>query len=304
MNEFIGFPRPDGSVGIRNHVLLLGLDQAGVNLSHKVAGVVKEALPVFSAHERGGGILSELVRHPNTAGSVVIGEGLGEPDEESLISDLERSGKPHGVIDMGQLGFMEAMSKATQTAIDIVQDVSTHRRELEGFSKLLPVLFHTPDDSAMAVLVGFLKLLTEENGRCLWVEKGAKGGKVMNPEIQKALAGDVKVGQAPGTDPGVYRVTGYESDREILETALVSGAQVMAFPAGLRRFMASALIPGLTFSVGQDLGSGRICDLALEQEVDRALRAEEAGLLLFSEILATASGKLTKDEVLGDMLII
>jgi altronate dehydratase len=68
--------------------------------------------------------------------------------------------------------------------------------------------------------------------------------------------------------------------------------------------MANALIPGLSFAVGQDLGSDQICDLDLGQEVDRELSTEETGLLLFSEILATASGKLTKDEVLGDVLII
>jgi altronate dehydratase large subunit len=279
------------------------LDQAGVNLCHKVAGMVKETLLVFSGPE-GGGVLSGVVRHPNAAGSVVIGEGIGEPDKDSLISDLERSGKPHGVIDMGRLGFMEAMTKATQTAIDIVQDVSTHRRELVRFSKLMPVLFHTPDDLKTEVFVGFLRLLMEENGRCLWVEKGIKGRKVMNPEIKKALAGDVKIGQAPGADPGVYRCTGPISDRGILKTALVSGAQLVAFPAGPRRFMANALIPGLSFAVGQDLGSDQICDLDLGQEVDRELSTEETGLLLFSEILATASGKLTKDEVLGDVLII
>jgi altronate dehydratase large subunit len=303
MTEFIGFPRPDGSVGIRNHVLLIGLDQAGVNLCHKVAGVAKGTLLVFSGPE-GGGVLSEVVRHPNAAGSVVVGEGIEEPDKDSLISDLERSGKPHGVIDIDGLGFMEAMTKATQAAIHIVQDVSTHRRELVKFSKLLPVLFHTPDDLRVEVLVGFLRLLMEENGRCLWVEKGAKGGKVMNPEIKKALAGDVKIGQAPGADPGVYRYTGPVSERGILKTVLGSGAQVMAFPAGPRRFMANALIPGVSFSVGQDLGSDQICDLDLGQKVDKELSTEETGLLLFSEILATASGKLTGDEVLGDVLII
>ena len=303
MTEFIGFPRPDGSVGIRNHVLLLGLDQAGVNLCHKVAVVVNDTLLVFAGPDSGD-VLSEVVRHPNVAGSVVIGEGMGEPDKENLISDLERSGKPHGVIDTGGLGFMDALTKATKIAIHMVQDVSTHRRELVRFSELLPVLLHAPDDLTTEVFVGFLKHLMEENGRCLWVEKGAKSEKVMNPEIQKALAGEVGMGQAPGADPGVYRITGPISDRGILETALASGAQLMAFLAGTRRFLANALIPGLSFTIGQDLGSDQICDLDLGPKVDKEISPEETGLLLFSEILATASGKLTRDEVLGDVLIV
>ena len=109
MTEFIGFPRPDGSVGIRNHVLLLGLDQASVNVCHKVAGLVKESLLVLS---RTGdrGFLSDAARHPNAAGSVVVGENLTEQDRDGLISDLEGWGKPFGVIEAGSMGFMEALS--------------------------------------------------------------------------------------------------------------------------------------------------------------------------------------------------
>jgi altronate dehydratase len=302
MTEFIGYLRPDGSVGIRNHILLVGLDQVSANVCHKVAGLVKETLLVFSGPQEGG-VLSALVRHPNVAGSVVMGEGLEEQHADGLISDLDRSGKPHGVIDLGGLGFMKAMTKATQTATDMVQDASTHRRELVRFSKLLPVVFHTPDDLVTEVLVSFLKRLKEENGRCLWVEKGTQKREVMDPEIKTSLAGDVGMGEAPGPDPGVYRVTGPESEKTILKTVLASGAQVMAFPAGEWRSMANALIPGLSFSLGPDPGIAQICDLDLGHKVDNPLSVEDKSLLLFSEMLATASGKLTRDEVLRDVMI-
>jgi altronate dehydratase large subunit len=302
MTEFIGFPRPDGSVGIRNHVLLLGLDQAGVNVCYKVRGLVKESLLVIS---RTGDrrVLSDMARHPNAAGSVVVGEGLKAQDEESLISALERWGKPLGMVDMGAMGFLEAVSKVTQTAMDIVQDVSTYRRALVRFSKLLPVLLHAPESLTTGVLLSLLKRVKEENGRCLWVEKGAKKQKVMNPEIKTNLAGDVGIGEVPGPDPGVYRYIGPESDEEILKTVLVSGAQIMAFPSGERRFMANALIPGLSFSLNPGLGTEQICDLDLGQKEGKNFSTKDASLLLFSEILATASGKLTRDELLCDVFI-
>lgn len=302
MTEFIGFPRPDGSVGIRNHVLLLGLDQASVNVCHKVAGLVKEGLLVFSSMGDRG-FLSDAARHPNAAGSVVVGENLTGQDRDSLISDLEGWGKPFGVIEVGSLGFMEALSRATQTAIDIVQDVSTHRRELVRFSKLLPVLFHAPDDLTTGVLVGLLKRLREENGRCLWIEKEAKNQKIMNPEIRKNLAGEVAPGEVPGPDPGIYRVKGPPEDEGILKTVLGSGAQIMAFPSGRWKFMSNALIPGLSFALKTDPGADPICDLDLGQKGDKQLKVEDKSLLLFSEILATSSGKLTRDELLCDVLI-
>lgn len=302
MTEFIGFPRPDGSVGIRNHVLLLGLDQASVNVCHKVGGLVKESLLVLS---RTGDrrVLSDVVRHPNTAASVVVGEGLQAEDKEGLISALERWGKPLRVIDMDAVGFGEAVSRVTQTAMDIVQDVSTHRRALVRFSKLLPVLVHASESLTTGVLVSLLRRVKEENGRCLWVEKGAKNQKVMDSEIKTNLAGDVDTGEVPGPDPGVYRYIGPESNEGILKTLLVSGAQMMVFSSGERRFMANALIPGLSFTLDPGLRADQICDLDLGQRGDKPLNVEDKSLLLFSEILATASGKLTRDELLCDVFI-
>jgi altronate dehydratase large subunit len=277
------------------------VDQASANVCHKVSGLVKGTLLVFPGLEEGS-VFSDVVTHPNVAGGVVIAEGSDAQDMGALISDLERTGKAHGVIEIGGLGFMEAMTRATQTAVDIVQDVSTHRRELVRFSKLLPVLFHNPDDLVAEVLVGLLRRIREENGRCLWVEKGAKSQKGISPEIEMALAGEVDTGQAVGPDPGVYRYIGPASDKAILRTIMVSGAQVMAFPSGPKRFLANALIPGLRFSLGQDLSVDQICDLYLGQKEERGLTTEEASLVLFSEILATASGKLTRHEVLKDVL--
>ncbi len=302
MTEFIGFPRPDGSVGIRNRVLLLGLDHASVNVCHKVAGLVKEGLLVLS---RTGDrrVLSDLVRHPNAAGSLVVGEGLEAQDKEGLISDLQRLGKPLGVIDMGAMGFLEAVSKAIQTAMDIIQDVSTHRRALMRFSKLLPVLLHVPDSLTTGVLVSLSKRVKEENGRCLWVERGVKNQKVANPEIKKNLAGDVGIGEVPGPDPGVYRYIGPDSDEQILMAVLVSGAQIMAFPSGQWKFMPNALIPGLSFALKTDPGEDPIGDLDLGQKGDKEVNVEDKSLLLFSELVATSSGKLTKDELLCDVLI-
>lgn len=299
MTEFIGYPRADGTVGVRNHVLLLGLNQRSVNVCHKVARLVKEPPLVFS-WMGDGGVLSKAVGHPNVGASVVVGNRLDEQGAESLLSVLERSDKPQGVVDIGRLGLARAVTKVNQTVSEIIQDASIHRRELVRFSKLLPILFPNHDNLAIEVLVGFLRLLKEEKGRCLWVEKGAKSQDVVHPEIKENLAGHVEIGQAPGADPGVYRYLGPENDNAILRTVLISGGQVVVCPPGLRLFMANTLIPRLIFSAGQEvkqLISEEICDLDFGQEEDRKLSTEDGSLLLFSEVLAIASGKLTRDEI-------
>jgi altronate dehydratase len=302
MTEFIGFPRPDGSVGIRNHVLLLGLDPAGLGVCCKVAGLLKETLPVFSRTEDTS-VLSDIVRHPNVAGSVVVGECLDEQHVGGLVPDLQKVGKPHQMTEVGGLDSIAAISRTTQTAIGIMRDVSTQRRVLVRCSKLLPVLIHVPAEMMREQLFGFVKLIMEENGRCIWVEKETNGQVEIDPKIGKNLAGELKLGQAPGRDPGLYRYAGPENYHAIFKAILASGAQITAIAVEAKRFRANPLIPGVRFLFGEGDNPSENCDMNLSQVEDRKLSTQEAGLLLFSEILATSSGKLTRDEMLQDALV-
>lgn len=303
MTEFVGFLRPDGSVGVRNHLVLLGLDPVGMRVCYRVAGLVRGTLPVFT-NPGGEMVPQDVVRHPNVAGGVVVGEGIDEETMGSLISHLERTGKPHHVIDIGQRGPVEAISTVSQKAIDVVRDLSTHRRELVRLSKLLPVFLHVPDRLGTKVLSGCVRFIVEEKGRCLWVETGPESRDRMNRDMEQNRAADVEVGQAPGPDPGIYRYVVPERHPGILKTILASGAQIMAFPAGPGWFMAEALIPGVSFVAGEDPAYDQAWDLDLRRMEDRAFTQENAGLLLFSEILATASGKLTRGEIFRDVLIV
>jgi len=303
MTEFMGFLRPDGSVGVRNHLVLLGLDPAGMRVCYRVAGLVRGTLPVFT--NPGGEIVpQEVVGHPNVAGGVVVGEGIDEETMGSLVSHLERTGKPHHVIDIGQRGPVEAISTASQKAIDVLRDLSTHRRELVRLSKLLPIFLHVHDMVGTKVLSGCVRFIVEEKSRCLWVEVGPESRDKMNRDMEQNRKADVEVGQAPGPDPGIYRYLVPERHPAIFKTILASGAQIMAFGVGSRRFMAEALIPGVGFVAGEYPASDQAWDLDLRRMEDSAFTKENAGLLLFSEILATASGKLTRGEILGDVLII
>jgi altronate dehydratase large subunit len=301
MTEFIGFPRPDGSVGVRNHVVLLGLGESGANICHRAAGFVNDAMPLFcNAEDRG--FLLEVVRHPNVAGGIVTGD-LEEDSMGGLMSDLERTGKPHHVIDMGKLGTMDAVSRVTQSTVEIIRDVSTQRRELTRVAKLMPALIHVPVELGKDVLEGFMHLMVKENGCCLWVGKGSRGEKKVDLPIGKHMRGDAKPGQGPGSATGIYRLDGLEKAADIWKQLLVSGTQVMAFPADAGPVMSHPLIPGLGFSFDRDSDCHELAELDVSQVRDKGLKTEDMGLLLFSEILATASGKLTREEVLRNVVL-
>lgn len=302
MTKFMGFPRPDGAVGIRNHVILLGLGLSGVSICHRVAGLVKETIPIL--HNQGNGIsLSEMVRHPNVAGIVVVADGLDKETIGNFISDLERTGKPHDVINLESLGSIEAITKTTLTAVEIIRDVSTQRRELYRFSKLLLGLIYVPGKLMTGVLSGFVQIVMEENGRCLWVEKESKSKAKLSWDIRENLVGYLKAGQTPGPDAGIYRYTGPKNENAIWKSMFASGAQLMVFSVKTGRRMAHPLIPGVDFIVDQNIGSSDICDLDLSKAMNGQLTVKDAGLLLLSQVLSTASGKFTRDEILRGVVI-
>ncbi len=301
MTEFIGFPRPDGSIGIRNGILLLGIGSEGGSICYKVAGLVKETLPVFH-NSRDLTLLSHMVRHPNVAGIVVVREGLDGKEIETFISNVQRTGKPHSVIDLRGFDAIEAISKTALSAVEVVRDVSNQRRQLTKFSKLLPGLINVPVKLMTGALKGFVELLIKENGRCLWVPKEGESKEKMNKDIRKKLIHDLKTGQPPGHDPGIYKYSVPQKFDIIWKTILASGAQLIVLPVEEAERMAHPLIPVIHFIVYQDTNASDIYDLNLSKVTDGQLTVEEAGLLLLNEVLSTASGKFTKDELLRDVI--
>ncbi len=302
MTEFIGFPRADGAVGIRNHVIIVGSGLAGVNVSHQVAGLIKEIIPVFYGPDSAD-YLVDILRHPNVAGIVMVEDGSDGETTGDLVSDLERTGKPHQVVRVQGLGSIEAVSKTTRAAIEILRDVSTQRRELVRFSKLLPGLLYVSADLISEVLKGFVELVVEENGRLLWVEGMAGIGVKLKREVSRYIAGDLRPGQIPGKGPGIYRYRGLEGADAIQRAMLGSGAQIMVCPARTGQGDYHPLIPAVDFSIDQDTGPSVTSDPDLSRVRDKQLTTENAGLLLQSEILATASGRFTRAEVLRGVVV-
>ena len=134
MHQFIGYIRPDGSVGVRNHVALLGFGLAGASVCRMVAGLVQKALPLFCDPESRSSCL-RIVKHPNVAGFVVVQEGMN-PSDEHFRGELERTGKPFEIFNLKQRNFVESVAKLTQIVSNIIREVSTQRREVVNFSKV------------------------------------------------------------------------------------------------------------------------------------------------------------------------
>src|SRR5512138_2472885 len=141
--SFMGYVRPDGSVGTRNHVLVIPQGIIAKTVCDFVAGT-KSILTVDHGSGRTANdretiarILIGLGRNPNVA-SVILhaaSPGVGYPElrAERLADEIASSGKRVEVLDPAKDGgTFGAMVKGIQLARDMVHEASRLRREEVG----------------------------------------------------------------------------------------------------------------------------------------------------------------------------
>lgn len=139
-----GFRRPDGSVGIRNHVVVLPVDDLSNAAAEAVANVIPGvlALPHAFGRLQFGADLDLTFRtligtgaNPNVAAAVVIGI---EPNWTTRVVDgIAKTGKPvHGISIEGK-GDLAVIEHASRVARTFLQDASEIAREPVQRSEIL-----------------------------------------------------------------------------------------------------------------------------------------------------------------------
>jgi len=135
LTKFFGYRRENGRVGIRNHVLILPLDDLSNAACEAVANNVKGTLAIPHAYGRlqFGADLELHFRtiigagcNPNVAAVVVIGI---EPVWTKLIVDgIAGTGKPVAGFAIEQHGDFNTICAASRQAKDFVQRTSEYQR--------------------------------------------------------------------------------------------------------------------------------------------------------------------------------
>jgi len=131
-----GYRRPDGRVGVRNHVVVLPVDDLSNAVCQNVANVVPGtlALPHHYGRLQYGADLDLTFRTligsgagPNVAAAVVIGI---EPNWAHHVAEgIARSGKPVESYSIERFGDLRTLAAAARTAQQLLQDASELRRE-------------------------------------------------------------------------------------------------------------------------------------------------------------------------------
>jgi altronate dehydratase large subunit len=113
----------------------------------------------------------------------------------------------------------------------------------------------------------------------------------------------LEIAEAPTkTDPGVYVMYGPGMGAESISSMAAAGCQVLTFCTGGGHTSSHPIMP--TIKVTGNAESYRLMQDTVDIDVSGVFRDEltldEAGKLVFDEVVAVSNGRLTKSEVLKD----
>ena len=148
--EFWGYYRPDGSVGVRNHVLILPATRNVNYICYRIALAVPGVTTLYTTGEYGrtGGdrkrlarFLTGIARNPNVANVLLIGmpHGYGYPEfqTDALAAEIAKSGKRLEVLNVDRCGGLEGtVVQGIRLARELVREATAMRREAAPLSKL------------------------------------------------------------------------------------------------------------------------------------------------------------------------
>src|SRR6478752_6018677 len=138
---FTGWRRENGRVGVRNHVVILPLDDLSNSASEAVANNIKGTLALPHAYGRlqFGADLDLFFRtligtgsNPNVAAVVVI--GIEDGWTKRVVDGIAKTGKPVTGFGIEGHGDIATVAKASYAAKQYVQIASELQREECGIS--------------------------------------------------------------------------------------------------------------------------------------------------------------------------
>ena len=141
--ELYGYRREDGRVGIRNHVVILPVDDISNAACEAIASHVQGTLALPHSYGRlqyGEDLdlhfrtMIGTGRNPNVAAVVVI--GIEENWTKRIADGIAETGKPVAAFSIEGHGDFETVRRASWKAKEFAQNASEMRREAVGLSEL------------------------------------------------------------------------------------------------------------------------------------------------------------------------
>jgi (2R)-sulfolactate sulfo-lyase subunit beta len=134
--KLTGYRRPDGRFGVRNHVLIIPVDDlsnaAAEAVAHNIKGTM--ALPhPYGRLQFGDDLdltfrtLAGQGRNPNCAAAIVI--GIEPKWTDRIVQEIAKTGKPCAGFSIERFGDLKTIEAASRKAKEFLHDASEIRRE-------------------------------------------------------------------------------------------------------------------------------------------------------------------------------
>ncbi len=142
MKEFYGYERSDGSVGVRNQLLVIAPIDCSFEPAKQVAARVEGAVAVTQYHGCGKNsmVIHTLVgagKNPNIAGILLFGLGCESLTNDVLMEGLASTGKPvESLVIQKDGGTITTMEKGVRVLQQMAQKASQQKRSAFPLSKL------------------------------------------------------------------------------------------------------------------------------------------------------------------------
>jgi altronate dehydratase large subunit len=211
---FLGYKRPDGKCGVRNHVMVL----SSVSCANGVVNAIGRELPEVKAvtHPEGcgrgladveitGRTVAGLCKNPNVASILIVGLGCEFMKAPQLAEQAQASGKRvESLVIQEQGGTRKTTARGIQIARNMLAEAGSLKREPCGWDKLVLGLECGGSDALSGVtanpLVGVAAdwlvaqggtVILSETTEMIGTEEVLKK-RAANPEVGEKLYGMIK----------------------------------------------------------------------------------------------------------------
>lgn len=142
MDEFYGYERPDGTVGIRNHLLVIAPIDCSYEPAKQIAAQVEGAVAITQTY---GCAHDDMVVHnlagaalnPNVAGVLIVGLGCETLTGDTLLERIGKTWKPvFNITIQDEGGTLKTHEKAVRILQEMSQEIGTLKRKALPMSKL------------------------------------------------------------------------------------------------------------------------------------------------------------------------
>ena len=145
--KILGYKRKNGTIGTRNHVLVLPLSICPSTVAQRISSNIIGAVSVFHQHglcevgpdlEQTIRVFKNIARNGNVGSVLVVALGNEGQIIDIVVNDIKKAKKDVELITIKQCGgSVKATAKGIEVALNMVQKLSSQKRQEIDLAKLI-----------------------------------------------------------------------------------------------------------------------------------------------------------------------